>query len=79
MELFDLYAMGSSSPPNYYYIVTRQVLTTGLIVQQLFLTYSEIGATLDLRPSEVEELLEHNRLISSNHWFVITKTPIVKS
>lgn len=76
MDMCEFYSFGSS--PIYFYLVTKQAMSTGLIVDQKFITHSELGSTFDLRPSEVDELLSTGRLIIGDHWYVATITPLVK-
>lgn len=76
MDMCDFYSLGSSS--TYFYLITKQAMPTGLIVDQKFITRSELGSTFDLRPSEVDELLSTGRLIINDHWYVATVTPLVK-
>lgn len=76
MDMCEFYSFGSS--PIYFYLVTKQAMSTGLIVDQKFITRSELGSTFDLRPSEVDELLSTGRLIIGDHWCVATITPLVK-
>ena len=73
----DFYSLGSSPP--YFYLVTKQVMTTGLIIDQKFITRSELGSTFDLRPSEVDQLLSTGRLIINDHWYVATVTLWLKN
>lgn len=76
MDMCDFYSLGSSS--TYFYLVTKQAMPTGLIVEQKFIIRNELGSTFDLRPSEVDELLSTGRLIIGDHWYVATVTPLVK-
>lgn len=76
MDMCDFYGLGSS--PNYYYLITKQVMTTGLIVDQKFLVQADLADTYNLRPSDVTELLSTGRLIVNDHWYIATQTPLVR-
>lgn len=75
MELWD-FASGSS--PDYIYLITSQDVSTGLITDQQFLTYSQIPNTFDLSPSQVVKLINDNKLPLEGILLSCIRTPMVK-